>query len=50
MKTVGTGFTYFLDGKVLKDFDEWERKIKNLNVETKVKGLELHAKTIKKDE
>ena len=49
MNVKGTGFTYLLDGKVLKDYDEFERKIKNLNVETFVKGLELHAKTIKNE-
>ena len=41
------GFKYYLDNKRLKDYDVWEKAIKNINVETNVMGLELHAKTIK---
>ena len=41
------GFKYYLDNKRLKDYDVWEKAIKNINVETNVIGLELHAKTIK---
>lgn len=41
------GFKYYLDNKRLKNYDNWEKSIKNINVETNVIGLELHAKTIK---
>ena len=41
------GFKYYLDNKRLKDYDVWEKAIKNINVETNVIGLELRAKTIK---
>ena len=46
MKTSGTGFTYWLNEQKLQDFDSWEKAIKKLNVETEVRGLELHAKTV----
>ena len=49
MKTTG-GFTYWVDDIQVKDHDAWEKAIKNKEVSTTVKGLELHAKTIKKDE
>ena len=48
MKVQGTGFSYYLDNKECKDFDSWEKVIKKLNVETEVRGLELHAKTVEK--
>ena len=41
------GFKYYLDNKQLKDYDSWEKAIKNINVETNVIKLELHAKTVK---
>ena len=47
MRVEGTGFTYWLNEQKLQDFDSWEKAIKKLNVETEVRGLELHAKTIK---
>lgn len=47
MKATG-GFEYYLDGKLLKDFDSWEKAIKNIDVITEVSGLTIHAKTIKK--
>jgi len=48
MKTQGAGFSYYLDNKQLKNFDAWEKVIKNIEVETEVEGLEVRAKTIKK--
>jgi len=48
MKVQGTGFTYWLNKQKLQDFDSWEKAIKKLNVETEVRGLELHAKTVEK--
>lgn len=48
MKTSGTVFTYWLNEHKLQDFDSWEKAIKKLNVETEVRGLELHAKTVEK--
>ncbi len=48
MKVQGTGFSYYLDNKECKDFDSWEKAIKNIDVETEVEGLEIRAKTIKK--
>ena len=48
MKVQGTGFTYWLNEQKLQDFDSWEKAIKKLNVETEVRGLELHAKTVEK--
>lgn len=46
MKTIGNGFNYYLDGKQLKDFDEFERKIKNIEVKIEVENLEIKAKTV----
>ena len=48
MQVKGVGFSYYLDNKKLKDFDAWEKAIKNIDVETEVEGLEIRAKTIKK--
>lgn len=48
VKISGAGFTYWLNEQKLKDFDSWEKAIKKLNVETEVRGLELHAKTVEK--
>ena len=42
------GFKYYLDNKRLKNYDNWEKAIKKLNVETEARGLELHAKTVEK--
>lgn len=48
MKAELNGFKYFLNGVQLKDYDEWDKKIKNINVETTVDStkLELHARTV----
>ena len=46
MKTEGKGFTFFLDEIKLRDFDEFERKIKNIEVKIEVKNLEIHAKRV----
>ena len=48
MKVQGTGFTYWLNEQKLKDFDSWEKAIKNIEVTVDVVGLELRAKTIEK--
>lgn len=46
MKTQGS-FTFWLDGVQLKDFDTFEKKIKNLNIkEIFVAKLEIHGKTV----
>lgn len=47
MKTEGTGFKYQLDGITLKDFDEFEKKIKNIEVTIEVENLIVKAKTVK---
>ena len=47
MKTTGNGFRYWVDEVEYKNFDDWEKKIKNLNVTTDVEGLNLKAKTVK---
>ena len=48
MKANLESFKYFLDKVQLKNWDELEKKIKNINVEIKVdtENKELHAKTI----
>ena len=48
MKANLKSFTYFLDKAQLKNWDELEKKIKNINVEIKVdtENKELHAKTV----
>ena len=47
MKTSGEGFTYYIDGERIKDFDTFEKKINKLEIkETIVKGLEVYAKTV----
>ena len=45
MKATG-GFEYYLDGIRLKSYDEWEKKIKNINVTTEVKDLKIYAVTV----
>lgn len=47
MKLKLTGFKYFLNKVELKDYDEFEKKIKNLDVEISVdtNKLKVHAKT-----
>ena len=32
MKTTGKGFSYYLNDNLLKDFDYFEKKIKNIEV------------------
>lgn len=49
MKTIGNRFKYFFNGIQQKDFDTWEKAIKNIDVITEVSGLTIHAKTVKKD-
>lgn len=48
MKANLESFKYFLDKVQLKNWDELEKKIKNINVEIKVDAekRELHAKTV----
>ena len=48
MKANLESFKYFLDKVELKNWDELEKKIKNINVEIKVdtENRELHAKTV----
>ena len=48
MKANLESFKYFLDKVQLKNWDELEKKIKNINVEIKVdtENKELHAKTV----
>lgn len=48
MKADLKSFKYFLDKVELKNWDELEKKIKNINVEIKVdaENKELHAKTV----
>lgn len=36
-------FKFFLDGRELKDFDEFEKKTKNIEVNILVKELEIYA-------
>ena len=40
------GFEYYLNKIKLSGFDEWEKKIKNINVTTEVKNLKIYATTI----
>ena len=47
MKVVGS-FKYFLNGEQVKDFDTFEKKIKNIDVTIKVEGLNIHARTEQK--
>ena len=44
--TATGGFEYYLDGVKLKSYDEWENKIKNINVTTEVKDLKIYATTV----
>ena len=45
MKTT-EGFKYWLDGEQVKDFDTFEKKIKQLEIkEINVEGLNLYAKS-----
>ena len=48
MKVNLESFKYFLDKVELKNWDELEKKIKNINVEIKVdtENRELYAKTV----
>ena len=48
MKANLESFKYFLDKVQLKNWDELEKRIKNINVEIKVdtENRELHAKTV----
>ena len=48
MKTEGKGFKYFLNGEQIKDFDAFEKKIKNIDVTIKVEGLNIYARTEQK--
>ena len=45
MKVKGEGFKYFLNGEQIKDFDTFEKKIKNIDVTIKVEGLNIYAKS-----
>ena len=47
MKVKGEGFKYFLNGEQIRDFDTFEKKIKNINVTIKVEGLNIYAKSEK---
>ncbi len=46
MKTEGVGFTYFYNDEELKNFDEFEKKIKTKNVVIEVNNLEVRAKDV----
>lgn len=47
MKTT-EGFRYFLDGVEIKNFDMFEKKIKDLKIkEINVEGLNIYARTEK---
>ena len=45
MKVEGNGFKYYLDNIEVKDFDTFEKKIKNIDVTINVEGLNLYAKS-----
>jgi hypothetical protein len=45
MKTKGEGFKYVFNGVEVKDFDEFEKLIKNKDVEINVENLVISAKT-----
>ena len=47
MKTAGTGFKYQLDGKEIKNFDEFQRKLEDIEVTIEVENLVVKAKTVK---
>lgn len=47
MQTKGTGFRHFLDGIEVNTFEEFQRKIKNIEVTIEVDKLNVIAKTIK---
>ena len=40
------GFEYYLDGVKLKGYDEWEKKIKNIEVKINVGNLKIYAVTV----
>jgi len=46
MKISGEGFKYWLDDKQLRDFDEFERKTKNIEVKIEIDKLDVRAKTV----
>ena len=48
MKVEGNGFKYYLDNIEVKDFDTFEKKIKNIDVIIKVEGLNIYARTEQK--
>lgn len=41
--TATGGFEYYLDGVRLKGYDDWEKKIKNIEVKINVDNLKIHA-------
>ena len=45
MKVTGEGFSYWLNSVKLKNFDEFERKIKNIEVEINIDKLNVRATT-----
>lgn len=45
MKIEGTGFKYWLNEKQMRNFDEFERKIKNIEVEINIDKLNVRATT-----
>lgn len=45
MKVQGMGFSYFLDGKELKNFDTFEKRIMLLDVTIEVTNLRIDART-----
>jgi hypothetical protein len=49
VKVKGTGFSYFLNGKKLNNFDDFEKAIKNIEVEIEIVGLDLKAQTKKEE-
>ena len=47
MKTQGAGFKYQLDGKEIKNFDDFQRKLEDIEVTIEVDKLIVKAKTVK---
>ena len=45
MKATG-GFEYYLDGVKLKGYDEFEKKIKNMEIKINVDNLKIYAVTV----
>ena len=44
--TATGGFEYYLDGVKLKSYDEWEKRIKSIEVKINVDNLKIYATTV----